>query len=129
MTLPLRVLVVEDDVVLGETLTAFLEDEGFEVRLALTGEAALALLREGWIPGAGVIDMRLPGMDGRAIVECLRVLVPELHVLVHTGSPGCVAEDLASSLGIAMEDVFVKPVSDLGVLVARLRDDRGGGDT
>ena len=126
MALPWRVLVVEDDDAVGESLAAFLEDDGFEVRLARTGEDALALLREGWIPRAGIIDMRLPGMDGRAIVECARVLAPEMRFLVHTGSPGGVVEEIASSLGIDVEDVFIKPVRDLGVLVERLRGGGGG---
>ncbi len=126
MALPWRVLVVEDDDAVGESLAAFLEDDGFEVRLARTGEDALALLREGWIPRSGIIDMRLPGMDGRAIVECARVLAPEMRFLVHTGSPGGVVEEIASSLGIDVEDVFIKPVRDLGVLAERLRGGGGG---
>ncbi len=125
VTWPLRVLVVENDVAVGETLVAFLEDKAFDVRLARTGEDALALLREGWIPQAGVVDMGLPGMDGRAVVECARVLVPDMRFVVHTRSSGGVAEELALSLGIDAQDVFVHPVQDLDMLAERLRRGRG----
>jgi len=125
---PWRVLVVEDDGTVGDTLVAFLEDEGFDVRLARSGEDALTILRSGWIPRVGVVDLRLPGMDGRAVVECARVLAPSVRFLVHTGSPGGVVEDLAFSMGVDAKDVFIKPVRDLGLLVERLRRSGEGED-
>lgn len=129
MTVPLRVLVVEDDGVVGDTLEAFLEDEGFDVCLVRSGEDALTLLRQGWIPRVGIVDIRLPGLDGRAIVECARVLAPDMRFLVHTGSPGCVATEIAASLDIAVEDVFIKPVKDLHRMVEAIRRNVGGGET
>ncbi len=125
---PWRVLVVEDDGAVGDTLAAFLEDEGFDVRLARSGEDALTILRSGWIPRVGVVDLRLPGMDGRAMVECARVLAPSMRFMVHTGSPGGVVEDVASSMGVDAKDIFIKPVRDLGLLVERLRRSGEGED-
>jgi len=51
-----------------------------------------------------------------------------MHFLVHTGSPGGVVEDVASSMGVDAKDIFIKPVRDLGLLVERLRRSGEGVD-
>ena len=62
MNTPGRVLVVEDDDTLRETLTEILIDEGFEVRSAAHGGLALALI-ERWTPDLIVLDVMMPEMD------------------------------------------------------------------
>src|SRR5262249_43743863 len=62
-SLPLRVLVVEDNVDAAETMTRLLQLEGHEVRLANDGPAALTAATA-FLPHAVVLDLRLPGMDG-----------------------------------------------------------------
>jgi CheY-like chemotaxis protein len=57
-----RVLVVDDDVTLRETLGEVLRDEGYEVRLASDGAAALAQL-DGWPADLVVLDVMMPVMD------------------------------------------------------------------
>ncbi len=60
---PGRVLVVEDDEGLRETLAEVLADEGHEVRVAQDGEEALGAI-EGWTPEIIVLDLMMPRMDG-----------------------------------------------------------------
>ena len=62
---PGRVLVVEDDGGLRETLAEILADDGHEVRVASDGAAALETL-EGWHPELIVLDLMMPRMDGFA---------------------------------------------------------------
>jgi CheY-like chemotaxis protein len=60
-----RVLIVEDDADVLETLAESLEAAGFGVSLASTGERALELLENaGSLPDAIVLDLMLPGTDG-----------------------------------------------------------------
>lgn len=59
---PSRVLVVEDDEILRETLTEVMRDEGHEVRAAENGSAALDVLGE-WTPDLIVLDLMMPVMD------------------------------------------------------------------
>jgi CheY-like chemotaxis protein len=77
------VLVVEDDAGLREYLKTILEDQGYRVIAAGSGEEALAAL-----PGErailAVLDIGLPGMDGFAVAEHLAKDVP---VIVITGDP------------------------------------------
>src|SRR6266850_436556 len=60
-----RVLVVDDDVSILETVTAILSSEGYQVAAANGGEQALAMLRT-WHPTLVLLDMRMPIMDGWA---------------------------------------------------------------
>jgi CheY-like chemotaxis protein len=60
-----RVLVVDDDPGLRGLLTTVLEDEGYDVRAAANGRAALDLL-EAWLPRVIVLDLMMPELDGWA---------------------------------------------------------------
>ena len=78
-----RVLVVEDDDTLRETLTEILLDEGLEVRSAEHGGDALELL-DSWTPDLIVLDVMMPQMDAfefrrlqrrRGDADAMRILV------------------------------------------------------
>jgi CheY-like chemotaxis protein len=60
-----RVLVVDDDQDLRSVLTMALADEGYNVRFASGGRAALAMM-ETWQPHAIVLDLMMPDLDGWA---------------------------------------------------------------
>jgi DNA-binding response OmpR family regulator len=77
------VLVVEDDDALRLFLVSVLEQKGYRVISAGTGEEALALLGEQEARVA-VLDIGLPGMDGFAVAE---QLADEVPVIIVTGDP------------------------------------------
>jgi CheY-like chemotaxis protein len=77
------VLVVEDDDGLRAYLTTILEEHGYTVIAAASGEEALQLL--GNVKATlAVLDIGLPGMDGFAVAEHL---AKDVHVIVVTGDP------------------------------------------
>jgi CheY-like chemotaxis protein len=59
-----RVLVVDDDADIRETVSLILEDEGYEVQSAGDGAAALAVLRAGPAPDVILLDLMMPIMNG-----------------------------------------------------------------
>jgi DNA-binding response OmpR family regulator len=71
VTVPRRILDVEDDLSLRETLAEVLADDGHDVRVAEDGEAALKAIDE-WIPELIVLDLMMPRMDGYAFREAQR---------------------------------------------------------
>jgi CheY-like chemotaxis protein len=61
---PGRILLVEDDHAILESLAELLEEEGYRVTSARNGAQALALLRAAALPDAILLDLMMPGMDG-----------------------------------------------------------------
>ncbi|GAC1325324.1 MAG: hypothetical protein NVSMB2_23860 [Chloroflexota bacterium] len=90
MTIPAvgHVLVVEDDVILRETLQWALEDEGLQVMLAVDGLDALERAAIA-TPDLVVLDMGLPGLDGYGVAAGLRAQHGEhISILVVTADGG-----------------------------------------
>ena len=67
----MRVLVVDDEVRLAETVARGLRAEGFEVDLAHTGPDGLAVAQQ-WRPDIVLLDIGLPGLDGYEVARRLR---------------------------------------------------------
>jgi DNA-binding response OmpR family regulator len=112
-----RVLVVEDERRLAAGLRAGLEAEGFAVDVALDGTDGLWLAREQPYD-AIVLDLMLPGVDGRQLCATLRDERNWTPVLVLTARDG--ERDEVEALDTGADDYLTKPFS-YGVLLARLR--------
>ena len=65
------VLVVDDDADTREAMQLLLEAEGYDVEVAPDGHAALRRLRVDPLPGLMLLDLHMPGIDGRAVIETL----------------------------------------------------------
>ena len=114
---PVRVLVVDDEPTLAELLSMALRYEGWEVRSAPDGMAALKLARE-FRPDAVVLDVMLPDIDGLEVLRRLRGEAPDLPVLFLTAKDA--VEDRIAGITAGGDDYVTKPFS-LEEVVARLR--------
>ena len=112
-----RVLVVEDDLLLGRTLVRALREAGYEVEIAPSGEAALIALAERPAQ-VTILDVVLPGIDGFETCRRLRDARSRTAVLV-LSARGRVADRVAG-LDAGADDYLAKPFSLLE-LVARVR--------
>ena len=79
-----HVLVVDDDEDTRDILEDILEDAGYTVLTASTGEEAVALLSE-HTPDLVLTDMRMPGHDGMDVLEQAKRICPDTDVIVMTG--------------------------------------------
>jgi CheY-like chemotaxis protein len=80
------ILVVEDEILLSDIITEELEEAGYHVLSALTGEEALAFLSADEPIDLLFTDIRLPGgLDGWRLAEAARQLRPGLPVIYVTG--------------------------------------------
>lgn len=84
-----RVLVVEDDADVRETLALALREAGFEATVAIDGVDGLERLRAGFVPDVLLIDLRMPRLDGESLVTAVRsdVRFADLPVITMTGDP------------------------------------------
>lgn len=113
----MRVLLVEDDALLGSALQEGLEQSGYMVDwLRDGGQAASALQDEE--PDILVLDLGLPGKEGLTVLKELRARDSSLPVLILTARD--TVEERIAGLDFGADDYLVKPF-DLGELSARLR--------
>lgn len=113
----MRVLVVEDDPLLGRGIQAGLDDLGFAADWVKDGVQALAALRATSF-AAVVLDLGLPRMDGLAVLKDLRHRTDRTPVLILTARDAI--NDRIKGLDAGADDYVVKPF-DLNELAARLR--------
>lgn len=109
-----RILVVDDEAIVRESLRETLAEEGFLVEAAASGPAALERL------GAErfhlmATDIKMPGMDGVELLKAARALQPELAVVMMTAY--ATVETAVEALKIGAADYLVKPF-DPAALVA-----------
>jgi len=113
----MRLLLVEDDALLGDGLRAGLALDGYSIDWVRDGEAArLALLAEEY--AACVLDLGLPRRDGLAVLKDLRGRGKHTPVLILTARD--TIDDKVAGLDAGADDYLLKPV-DLAELRARLR--------
>lgn len=113
----MRILLAEDDALLGDGLRAGLMQLGFRVDWVRDGEAAQRELR-GQSYEAVVLDLGLPRKDGLAVLAAIRGAGIATPVLVLTARDA--VPDRIRGLDLGADDYVVKPV-DLHELAARLR--------
>lgn len=102
-----RILVVDDEESMRFFLRRALSRRGFEVDAAPDGPSGLALFLESR-PDAVLLDVRLPGMNGREVLERIRATDPAVPVLVMTGYAS--VEDAMGAMWAGATDYVRKPL-------------------
>ena len=111
-----KILVVDDEATIVNTVRAYLEPEGYTVYTAADGPSALKAART-FHPHLIVLDIMLPGMDG---LEVLRRLRQESDVYVLMLTAKTTEADKLVGLGMGADDYLTKPFSPRE-LVARVK--------
>jgi two-component system, OmpR family, response regulator len=113
----MRILLIEDDVMLAQGLVRGISDAGMSVDWVRDGKAGLEAILVGG-HGAVLLDLGLPGLDGFKVLEESRKAGLQTPILVLTAR-----DDIASrikGLDLGADDYVLKPFQ-LGELLARLR--------
>ncbi len=118
-----KILVIDDDALDRGLLVAVLEERGYEVTLADNGGTGLMLCHR-QTPDAVVLDLNMPGIDGRSLLRQLRILHPTLPVVVFSGhsteavqqemlnqgATACIQKAFSlDQLGSALQEVLPSP--------------------
>ncbi len=101
-----HLLLVDDEAALREAIAERLADHGFAVEQAANGEDALARLAE-FAFDIIITDLRLPGVDGRAVIESALERYPEIIAIIITGF-GTV-KDAVNAIKQGAADFITKP--------------------
>lgn len=113
----MRLLIVEDDALIGAGVRTGLKQAGFTVDWVKDGQAAALAIANGVYDGV-VLDLGLPRKDGLSLLRDLRAKGNDLLVLVLTARDA--VEDRVRGLDSGADDYLIKPF-DLDELTARMR--------
>ena len=108
------ILVVDDEEIMREILEALLTRDGYQVRLASSGEEALELARTQTFDAA-IVDVMMPGLDGIATLQELRKLDDDLPVLMITAFAS--VETAIAAMKLGAFDYVTKPFKNDEVLM------------
>jgi two-component system, NtrC family, nitrogen regulation response regulator NtrX len=109
-----RILVIDDEAAIRDSMRMILDYEGYEVMTAATGEEGVALV-EREAPDLVFLDIKMPGMDGLEVLQRLRHLVEVTPIVVVSGHATISTAVEATRLGAF--DFIEKPLASERVLV------------
>jgi two-component system, NtrC family, nitrogen regulation response regulator NtrX len=109
-----RILVIDDEAAIRDSMRMILDYEGYEVMTAATGEEGIALV-EREAPDLVFLDIKMPGMDGLEVLQRLRHLVEVTPIVVVSGHATISTAVEATRLGAF--DFIEKPLASERVLV------------
>lgn len=79
-----KILVVDDEIAILQSLKGVLQDEGYKVSVAATGEEALGEIQRD-LPDLVLLDIWMPGMDGLTVLAEVKRMHPKLPVIIISG--------------------------------------------
>ncbi|MCK8600294.1 FAD-dependent oxidoreductase [Desulfoferrobacter suflitae] len=101
-----KVLVVDDELVVRDSIKEWLEDAGFQVEMAESGVEALEKLSQGGC-SLLLLDVKMPGMDGVEVLKNAREMHPDLDVVMMTAY--ATVETAVEAMKVGAMDYLMKP--------------------
>jgi len=122
-----NILIVDDEVVVRDSLLKWFALEGYQVRAAASGQEALSLLADGESTpefDVALLDIKMPGIDGIELQRRIHEANPDLMVIIMTGY--ATVETAVQALKQGAYDYITKPVDpdELSHLVAKAIEHR-----
>ena len=113
-----RILVVDDDETIRNTIKAILEDEGYLVDSAATGSEAVQKTKK-TAYNVALLDIRLPDMEGVELLKLMKDTVPRTRKVMVTGYPSM--QNAIAALNKNADAYLVKPV-DIAKLLNTVKE-------
>jgi len=109
-----RILLVDDEEIIRKTLAVSLQEEGYEVITASTGEDAIRKLKEG-VYDLVITDLIMEGVGGMEVLKIARQLDHEAMVMILTGYGSL--ESAIDALRLGVHDYLLKPYNPTELFV------------
>ncbi len=110
-----RILIVDDERAMRESLQEILEQEGFQVTQAESGEAALEILRQTPVD-LMLLDLKMKGMDGLQVTEAAKQFTPDTVIIMLTAHG--TLESAIAAMRRGAFDYLLKPASVADILAS-----------
>lgn len=117
-----KILVVDDEAVVRESLEQYLYECDFEVKTAGNAPLALDYLNKGEEFDIAVVDIRMPEMNGEDFVVQAQKICPSLKFLIQTGTLDYRVNSTLVDLGVTNRNVLKKPVFELQTYIEKIEE-------
>jgi DNA-binding response OmpR family regulator len=107
-TVHARLLIVDDEIEICDFLKMFFEERGYKVEVAYSGTEALEKVAS-FGPDVVLLDIKLPGMDGLAVLKRIKAEHPAIRVLMVTAIE--TSEKIDEALRSGADNYITKPLS------------------
>jgi CheY-like chemotaxis protein len=104
-----KILIVDDSLVIADTLVIIFKDAGYDARAASSGEEALELIAD-WVPDLAILDVILPKMSGIALGILLKARCPNCRIALSSGHPTTSDLLAAATASGHVFEILAKPV-------------------
>lgn len=101
-----RILVIDDEEDIRDTLKAILENEGYIVDTAKNGKEAIEKAHQAYY-NLALIDIRLPDIDGTELLNSMRESTPKMVKIIVTGYP--ILENAVDAVNKGADGYIIKP--------------------
>lgn len=108
-----KILVIDDEIYIRDSVISYLEDFGFEVVDAENGRIGLELF-DTKKPDLVLCDLRMPEMDGLEVLAGVRQKNPKIPIIIVSGAGNL--SDTVEALRLGAWDYIIKPIQDMNVL-------------
>jgi serine phosphatase RsbU (regulator of sigma subunit) len=108
-----RVLIIDDDKLVRQSIAVYLEDSGYNIIEAENGQQGVELFCE-FTPQLVICDLRMPEVDGLEVLKRITHLSPDTPIIIVSGAGQI--HDVVEALRLGAVDYLVKPVKDMAVL-------------
>lgn len=108
-----KILVIDDEVYIRDSVIGFLEDFGFDVIDAENGLQGLEVF-EAQKPDLVLCDLRMPEMDGLEVLASVSEKRPKIPIIIVSGAGNI--SDTVEALRLGAWDYIIKPIQDMNVL-------------
>lgn len=108
-----RILVVDDEAMIRDSLEEILRLEGYEVLTAENGEIALTMIQQDHFDMV-LLDLKMPGMDGIDVIKMISRISPDTRVILLTGHGSM--ETAIDALRLGAHDYILKPATTSEIL-------------
>lgn len=110
-----RVLIIDDEVNVSDTLGLIFTKEGYEARVAYSAEQAIELIAL-WSPDLAIIDVMLPGMNGIDFALVLKANHPACQLLLFSGAQSTAELLTQAAKEGNLFDILAKPLHPTSML-------------
>ncbi|TQV71436.1 response regulator [Aliikangiella marina] len=108
-----KVLVIDDEPLVRQSIAVYLEDSGYDIIEAQDGQQGVELFKSN-LPDVVLCDLRMPGMDGLEVLKTMTEIAADTPVIMVSGAGQI--NDVVEALRLGALDYIVKPVTDMAVL-------------